>query len=48
MSCDFIQRKKSTLWGRIKPLVWNLWAGWMAWFDIDAGEIPESWRGRER
>ncbi|HRV31551.1 MAG TPA: hypothetical protein P5169_07545 [Kiritimatiellia bacterium] len=50
MKFEFLQRAKMrrTLWGKIKLFVWDFYSGWMAFFGIDAGEIPVSWRGREK
>lgn len=46
MSWAFVQRAKfrRTLWGRIKLAIWGAWTGFCAWYDIDAGEMPASWR----
>lgn len=46
MSWAYVQRAKfnRTLWGRIKLAVWDVWTGWMAFFDIEVGDMPKSWR----
>lgn len=46
MSFAFVQREKMrrTPFGKIKILVWDLWTGFLAWYDIDAGPMPASWR----
>ena len=45
MSWAYVQRAKfhRTLWGRAKLAIWDLWSGLLAWYDIDAGDMPKSW-----
>ena len=45
MSFAFVQRQKMMRrpWGAFKVWVWDLWTSFLAWYDIDAGEMPKSW-----
>jgi hypothetical protein len=46
MSFAFVQQAKfrRTLLGRVKLAAWDFWTAFLAWYDIDAGEMPKSWR----
>lgn len=48
MSFAHIEQAKlrATPFGALKIWLWNQWTTVLAWYDIQAGEMPKSWRVR--
>ncbi len=46
MSWEYVRRAglRKSAWGSLKVWIWDLWSALLAWYDIDAGPMPKSWR----